>query len=191
MLCSDRAFPTRLQPIYPSRHCAQVLQVFNQSILPDIVLSSYKSSTNLPFQTLCSVPTSLQPIYPSRHCAQFLQVFNQSILPDIVLSSYKSSTNLSFQTLCSVPTSLQPIYPSSHCCQTRYYLQVFNYFILPMRTKPKVQPTNWLGVIIELSGSLPSKEIMYLPSGQWPRIKKKCKHNKGQMCTMTQDWKII
>ena len=87
------------------------------------MLSSYKSSTNLSFQTLCSVPTSLQPIYPSRHCAQFQQVFNQSILPDIVLSSYKSSTNLSFQTLCSVPTSLRPIYPSRHCAQ---FLQVFN-----------------------------------------------------------------
>ena len=81
-----------------SRHCAQFLQVFNQHIHPDIVLSSYKSSTNISIQTLCSVPTSLQPTYPSRHCAQFLQVFNQHIHPDIVLRQdviYKSS-NKSF-----------------------------------------------------------------------------------------------
>ena len=133
-LCSDKTLPTSLQPIYPYRNCTQTrryLQVFNQSIPPDIVLRqdvTYKSSTNLFFQTLCSVPTSLQPIYSSRHCVQFLQVFNQSILPDIVFSSYKSSTNLFFQTLCSVPTNLQPIYSSRHCAQ---FLQIFNQSILP------------------------------------------------------------
>ena len=102
-LCSG---PTSLQPIYPSRHCAQVLQVFNQSILPDIVLTSYNSSTNLSFYTLCSdkvLPTSLKPIYPSKHCVQTLHdllVLNQSILPDIVVRqgiTYKSLTTLSFQ----------------------------------------------------------------------------------------------
>ena len=52
-LCS---VPKSLQPIYPSRHCAQTrryLQVFNQSILPDIVLKqdvNYKSLTTLSFQ---------------------------------------------------------------------------------------------------------------------------------------------
>ena len=145
-LCSDKTLSTSLQPIYPSRHCAQTrryLQVFNQSILLDIVLRqdvTYKSSTNPSFQTLCSVPTTLQPIYPSRHYAKtrrYQQVLNQSILLNIVFihdMTYLSSTNLSFQTSCSVktlPTSLQPIYPSRHCTQIRRYPQVFNLSILP------------------------------------------------------------
>ena len=63
--CSDMTLPTSLQPIYPSRHLRQrrYLQVFNQSILLDISDKdvTYKSSTNLSFQTLYSdktLPTS-------------------------------------------------------------------------------------------------------------------------------------